>query len=134
LRGINAGGHRKISTKDFQLMFQELGATNVISYLHSANIIFENKIKSTSEISVLVSHSIKSKFNLEVPALTFTSEDLQGVIKDNPFVDDFTLTNLHVTFLSSLPDAEVINFPGEPDQFKITGRLVYINCEGKYHK
>lgn len=40
LRGINVGGKNKISMKELKAGFEELGFSNVVTYLNSGNVIF----------------------------------------------------------------------------------------------
>ena len=41
LRGINVGGKRKILIADLKKLYVDLGFSNVTTYIHSGNVIFE---------------------------------------------------------------------------------------------
>jgi uncharacterized protein (DUF1697 family) len=142
LRGINVGGHRKILMADLKLMFEDLGALNVNTYIQSGNVIFEHKNESASGLSDFISKKIKNKFDFEVPTITFPVEEFVKIISINPFIDSSSVENLHVTFLSSsltTKEIEVVTtqttaMEKGQDKYEIIGRAVYIKCVGKYSK
>jgi len=42
LRGINVGGNNKVSMTDLRTCFEDIGFTNVRTYINSGNIFFES--------------------------------------------------------------------------------------------
>ena len=141
LRGINVGGRRRVLMADLKLLYQELGLTNVQSYIQSGNVWFEAKADEKPEnIASQIAESIKEKYDFEVPIILRNTEQLSKILELNPFLkeDNMDTQKLHVTFLSSLPsesELETIKtFNYEPDRFEIVGKEVFICCEGKYHK
>ena len=52
LRGINVGGKRKMLMADLKELYQELGFSNIITYIQSGNVVFnsnqflESKLKT----------------------------------------------------------------------------------------
>ena len=81
---------------------------------------------------------IEEHFGFEVPVLTRNREDLESIIKHNPFLKekDVEMDKLHITFLSNSPDIEGVKKIGEynfsPDRFIIADREIYIYCPNGY--
>jgi uncharacterized protein (DUF1697 family) len=142
LRGINVGGHRKILMTNLKVLFEKLGALNVITYIQSGNVIFEHNNSTANELSLTIAKAIKNKFNFEVPIITFPVEKFKKIVNENPFVNDSSVENLHVTFLSSSLTTKEIEAVTEQttatnkgqDECEITERAVFIKCEEKYHQ
>ncbi|WP_431156669.1 DUF1697 domain-containing protein [Winogradskyella poriferorum] len=43
LRGINVGGHRKVSMADLRILLAKLGLEDVNTYIQSGNVVFKSK-------------------------------------------------------------------------------------------
>ena len=83
LRGINVGG-RVIKMDALRQIFIKAGVKNVKTYIQSGNVIFE----SSSDPDVIVKKIEKALLNelgYEVPVLLRTVEELEEIIKLNPF-------------------------------------------------
>lgn len=62
LRGINIGGRNKINMKELKRSFERIGMLNVVTYINSGNIIFEDPVHSEAEIVQLLEDVIFSRF------------------------------------------------------------------------
>lgn len=119
LRGINVAGHKRVKMSDLRARFLALGHQMVTTYLQSGNVVFASPKSGPPELA----HEIEG--------------ELADVVAGNPFltrgVDPATL---HVTFLLDTPDTarvdELIPHHGEPDQFEVIGREVYLHCPNGY--
>lgn len=140
LRGINVGGKRKILMADLKLMFEQMNFSNVKTYIQSGNVFFDTeKDDDNLKLSQEIEAQINKDFNLEVPVVVKTSEEIEVAIKQNPFYkQDVDIAHLHLTFLHKNPKKEhqhkTETYNYEPDKFQIQGNNVFIYCEGKYHK
>ncbi|NPD46146.1 MULTISPECIES: DUF1697 domain-containing protein [unclassified Lentimicrobium] len=140
LRGINVGGHRKIIMAELRKMYEQLGFSQVKSYIQSGNVVYESNQKmSSTELEKLLENSIKETFGHEVPVLIRTSEEWEMAIKANPFLNEESNTDkLFITFLSESPSPELkeelSSMDFSPDQLKIIDKCVYLYCERKYHE
>lgn len=142
LRGINVGGKRKILMKDLKELYQNLGFSDVETYIQSGNVIF-NSDSDRNEISDRIEKAILEKYAFEVPVIIRTKEELLNIQSSNPFIKleedkENLINNLHLTFLESIPTTENIEKAKEiesktTDRFKITENNIFIFCEGKYH-
>lgn len=144
LRGINVGGKRKILMKDLKELYQNLGFSDVKTYIQSGNVIFNSESDlDRTEISQKIEKAILEKYAFEVPVIIRTKEELINIQSSNLFIKleedkENLINNLHLTFLESIPTIENIEKAKEvesktTDRFEITENNIFIFCEGKYH-
>lgn len=141
LRGINVGGKRKILMADLKLLFQNLGFSNIITYIQSGNVIFNDaKDVNDLELAQQIERAITAKYQFDVPVIIRSSKEIVKAVKKNPFYqkDAEDISQLHLTFLNDLPTKEnltkIESYNYEPDKFAINGKEVFIFCAGKYHQ
>ena len=84
LRGINFGGHRKVSMVDLKKTFETLGFKNVTTYINSGNVVFSHAGKDKEKIAQKIEKEIKKVFLFEVKVLVCNGEDLHTVYKGIP--------------------------------------------------
>ena len=136
LRGINVSGHNMIKMPALKDLYEQLGFSNVKTYLQSGNVVFNAKAKGSKHLEEQISSAIKKAFDLNVSVLVLTDTELQAIIEKNPFSED--TTNLYLTFLASTPasfDPNIIlekTLPGE--QFVYTPKVIYTYCAQGYGK
>lgn len=134
LRGINVGGKRKIIMAELRGMMEDLGYTQVRSYIQSGNIIFESEA-SEADIASTIQEGIHRVFgHQDVPVIVRNADEFIDLINTQPF--DAETNELHVTFLTQPPEpihvSQLVN-PGT-DHYHIVDRNIYIHCLGKYHQ
>jgi uncharacterized protein (DUF1697 family) len=131
LRGINVSGQKKIIMTDLVKLYEDLGFTDVKTYIQSGNVVFN----STKKVSnALLVKQIESKINeiygFQVPVIIRTADDLAKIIASNPFKTEST-ENLYVTFLSNLPNSNHLEKLTElnylPDEFIVIEKEIYLN-------
>jgi len=141
LRGINVGGKRKILMVDLKAIFEGLGFTNIITYIQSGNVIFnEEKETSSIELSAKIEKAISERYGFEVPAIIRTASELKKAVSINPFLqkDEVNIDRLFLTFLKTTAlegnrkKTELYDF--SPDKFVINDQNIFIFCAGKYHQ
>ena len=139
LRGINVGGKKKILMADLKALYQQLGFSNVLTYIQSGNVLFDTEKKeSNKKLGEKIKQAIFDKYEFDVPVLVRSFDDIQNTISTNPFLKDKNIdkTKLHVTFLADIPEAinlqklNDINHP--PDEFKVIGKNIFIHCPNGY--
>lgn len=139
LRGINVSGNRKILMADLKAMFEELGFSDVTTYIQSGNVVFNSNTKELPDaIARRLQHEILEKSGFEVPVIVRSEEEMVRTIANNPFLRNPALSRerLHVTFLADIPPQanldkiSGLNFP--PDEFIIQGRDIYLHCPESY--
>ncbi len=83
LRGINVGGNSKIEMGRLKKLFQNLGFTNVSTYINSGNVIFDSDLPQES-LSGIIEKDIQKEFLFRVKTLVITSDTLQKIAAKVP--------------------------------------------------
>ncbi len=86
LRGINVGGKNVLPMASLKKCLQELGFSDVSTYIASGNVIFESD-KTPSEIKAQLEKALPESFRLDdelVKVLVLTRRQLQTVIDNKP--------------------------------------------------
>jgi uncharacterized protein (DUF1697 family) len=126
LRGINVSGHKKIVMADLKALYEELGFTNVQTYIQSGNVVFNSKETNTKELEQLLFNAMKAHYGFDVPHLILTAAEIEEALANNPFQD---IEKMYFTFLSEIPTAENLAllkaFNFENEFYEINGKLIY---------
>jgi uncharacterized protein (DUF1697 family) len=135
LRGINIGPRNRIGMSDLKVGFEGLGFSQVTTYVQSGNVVFSTEKSDTAQLAATISEMITNQFGHTVPVVVLTSNELQNIINNNPFLHH-DLTKLHVTFLAENPTAQTVASisldPGRGDEWKINGFAIYLHCPINY--
>lgn len=112
LRGINVGGKNPVSMASLRELLEELGCTDVATYLASGNAIVSTKLKP-AELAAQLETALPSRFKLHdeiVRVLVLTAKQLRAVIDDRPkgFGDQPTVFHSDAIFLMGVPIAEAM--------------------------
>jgi uncharacterized protein (DUF1697 family) len=136
LRGINLGGHNRVSMSDLRALFASLGAEDVATHVQSGNVIFKSA-NGPGKLTKAIEERIHRDLGLSVTVLLRTRPQLAKVLAGNPFANGGKEpTKLHVTFLAEKPDLARVREldPGhaEPDEFQVVGQEIYLHCPNGY--
>ncbi len=131
LRGINVGGKNKLPMKQLVEIFEELGCTEVTSYIQSGNVIFRAGVTLAREIPDTVSGEIARRFGYKVPVVLRRASGLRQVLARNPLLQAGMNTKmLAVAFLATRPSAARVRSldpdRSPPDTFAVHGREIYL--------
>jgi uncharacterized protein (DUF1697 family) len=85
LRGINVGGNKLVSMAGLKTFFEDLGFTDVKTLLQSGNVVFRGKSRSDAQLEGLLEKEAKKRLELECDFFVRAPEDLERVVKNNPF-------------------------------------------------
>jgi uncharacterized protein (DUF1697 family) len=108
LRGINVGGHKRISMADLRELLAERGYADVKTYLQSGNAVVSSD-RPPPEVEADVSAAIAETLGHEVTVVVRTAEQLAEVVRDDPFADVRDDPRFHqALFLAGEPDADAI--------------------------
>ena len=78
LRGVNAGGNRKVDMKKLKMLFESLGHINVSTYINSGNVFFESKYKHNI-IREKVENELEKEFGFTIPTLIKTKQEIKTI-------------------------------------------------------
>jgi len=132
LRGINVGGKNKLLMKDLAGMFTEAGCADVRTYIQSGNVVFRAGPALVRRIPKLIAAAVSERFDLRVPVIVRTADELRRTAARNPFLRDGKgPEGLHVMFLADAPTpARVSALDADrspPDEFVVRGREIYLH-------
>lgn len=86
IRGINVGGKNKVPMARLKRRLEELGYSNVATYLASGNVIVQSD-KPASEIQAQIEKVLPESFTLDrelIKVLALTRDQLQAIIDNKP--------------------------------------------------
>lgn len=83
LRGINAGGNRRVEMKRLKALFETLGYTNVSTYINSGNVLFESG-KEKEAVCHNIETNLKKEFGFDIPTLVKTREEIREIAEAIP--------------------------------------------------
>lgn len=131
LRGINVGGHAKVSMTDLRELLTSLGHTEVATYIQSGNALFTSPRERPDELAAEIEHRIALDLGLQVKVMIRTRNELAAVIEGNPFpLQEEKAAGVHVCFLSGDPDparvATIDRGQFEPEEFRVGDRAIYL--------
>jgi len=137
LRGVNVGGHKRISMEQLKACYESLGFNGARTYVQSGNVVFEHETSDPSDIVDRIQGAIKRNLGLDVRVIIRTREEMLSVIKNSPF-KGLDQSKVHVTFLSEKPSSfplkEIDAVKGGAERFSVSGREVYLFCPNGYGK
>ena len=138
LRGINVSGRNIIKMDELKKIFENLGFSNVKTYLQSGNVIFENKIEKINLLEQNISKNIYDKLGLEIKIKILTTKELENIIGNNPYKNIKDFSNYYVAVLMEKMDTNNIDIEKikskavQKEEFTIKDNLVYINYPRGY--
>lgn len=86
IRGINVGGKNKVPMTGLKQCLEELGCSQVSTYIASGNVIVESS-KRPEQLQTQIEAALPKKFTLDsemVNVLVLTHKQLQAVIANKP--------------------------------------------------
>jgi uncharacterized protein (DUF1697 family) len=130
LRAVNVGGNNKVPMARLRELADELGYTDIATYLQSGNLVVSAATKKASDVEAAVADSIRHDLGVDVAVMVRSRKDLAAVIAGNPF-GDFAddPKRLLVNFLASQPAADKLaaldRDEFDPERFEFGDRCIY---------
>jgi uncharacterized protein (DUF1697 family) len=130
LRGINIGRSKRIAMPELRAIVEELGHTDVETYLQSGNVVFAPKPRSPKDLAASLGAAVAEATGHDVAVVTRTGAELRKVVASNPYpVDD--PTRVVVAFLAAAVDLDDLALGDlatyRPDELTIVGREIYVS-------
>jgi len=129
-RGINVGGKNILKMRDLVLLLENLGATNVKTYIQSGNVVFETQDSKVISAET-ISESIQQIYGFSPQVLLLTLEELHSAMQNNPFPEaESNPKAVHFGFLADKPvkprldDLERLKAPTEA--FILKDKVFYL--------
>ena len=84
LRGINVGGNNIIAKDDLRRCFEDLGCTNVRTYIQSGNILFRSDVASVKDLTAEVEAGLSKRFSYAAQAVILPQQKYSAAVKAAP--------------------------------------------------
>lgn len=131
LRGINLGGHHKLSMEALRKHCTGLGLEDVQTYIQSGNLVFRDS-GDPATLTQRLEDGIEARFGFRPPVVLRTAPELRKAIAKNPFAGRSGIepSKLLVVFMAASPARAALNqvlaLPCEPEELRASGRELYI--------
>jgi len=130
LRGINVGGHNRMTMDDLRALVASLGYDDVRTYIQSGNVVFEAAEADSDSLAAELHAAIEVEFGYDVTVMVRTRKELEAVVDGQPFdVPGTEGVRHYVTFLEDEPRGDGIDALQdaalEGETFEVVGRTVY---------
>jgi uncharacterized protein (DUF1697 family) len=131
LRAINVGGHI-VKMDRLRQLFEELGLTNVETFIASGNVIFDSRA-SAATLEGRIERHLENALGYAVTTFIRPVSTLSAVMTSHPFAtEEATSYAMYVGFLKATPDAEHLAklsaLESREDTFHIHDRELYWLC------
>ena len=125
LRGINVGGHR-LSMADLRRHLEDLGCTDVATYIQSGNVVLTPPAVERP-LDDWLSEQIGALAGYAVPTITRSARELDAVVAHNPY-PSASGTTLHVVFFANPPARALLDGLAAfaPEECTSMGRDLYL--------
>jgi uncharacterized protein (DUF1697 family) len=129
LRGVNLGPNNKIPMPALRTMAEDLGYTDVATFINSGNLIVSSPNKAAT-VEQEISKAIKDTFGRSIDVTVRTPAQLKKVLAENPYPDG-NPSQVTVAFLTKAPakDAKdrVAAVAKNHEPFAFARQEVYVN-------
>lgn len=132
LRGINVSGHNMIKMEALKNMLENMGFTDVETYIQSGNVFVTSEEENGSAVGFKIKQEIYKVFGHDVPVIVVTKNDLELCFTNNPFLKEkeVDIKKLYVAFISKELPSSAINelkiSQFKPDEAVIDGNRIFI--------
>ena len=105
LRGINVGGHQKVSMSDLRGVIADGGFEDVRTLLQSGNVVFRGRGARGADLEALLEAEVERRLGLRTAFIVRSAREWQAVFEANPFPEYARLDpgRVAVTFLKDAP-------------------------------
>ena len=117
LRGINVGGHQKVTMADLRDMATRLGLATVQTLLQSGNLVFRADARPAAHLEHLLEAEAIKRLALQSDFMVRTAEEWKKIVARNPFREQAVRDPSHLV---------VMFFKDAPKIVHADGRQAYI--------
>ena len=128
LRGINVGTAKRVQMADLSALFSGLGYKDVKTLLNSGNVVFSG----TRAAELKIEAAFSERFGFSSRITVVGSEELSGIVKDNPITEISDPSRFLVAFLKTESHREILMPMREavwhPEALALGKRVAYMWC------
>lgn len=109
IRGINVGGNGKVSMPELKRCLENVGFSNISTYINSGNIIFEHVETDMAKLVDIFEVILEMEFNVKTRVAVITVEELHDAMAHVPmWWGDDKDSKHNVVFVIAPADPEVV--------------------------
>ena len=131
LRAINVGNHT-VKMDQLRALFEELGFSNVETFIASGNVIFDAKAKDIRSLEARIGKHLEKALGYEVSTMVRSTDELASIAVYEAFSRkeiDSDGNTLFIGFLSEEPSTQaakkLMSLASEIDGFHLNQRELY---------
>lgn len=130
--GINVGGNRIVKMAELRSFFEELGFSDVATYVQSGNAVFRAK-GDASTLTKQIEAAFEKKWGFHSRIMLRDLLWFERLVSENPYPDVAAdHTKLHAYVLEREPIADEVARLAEkctgPERFEIKGDVLYLHA------
>lgn len=128
-RGINVGGNNLLPMKSLSSLIEDLGGSNVQTYIQSGNVVFRAASNDGAGLSKRIVAAVMKAHGFAPRVMLLTRSELKQAVCANPFKHaEAAPKSLHLAFLEEPPrraDLEGLNAIKRADESFALGKRVF---------
>ena len=128
LRAINVGGHT-VKMDRLRAEFEALRFRDVSTFIASGNVLFSTPSLDCAELESRIERRLEKSLGFPVATFLRTPEELQALVRDEPFGDRDAAATLWVGFVKHAVAADardrLLALRSELDEFHVRGREAF---------
>jgi len=131
LRAINVGGHHLVKMDALRRLFEELGFTNVETFIASGNVVFESTPRSAGSLEKKIEAHLQKSLGYEVKTFIRNESEVAVIAGYTPFPAARVKSSaiFCVGFLAAPLTADAVKalmaLKTPADEFHVNGREIY---------
>jgi uncharacterized protein (DUF1697 family) len=94
LRAVNLGPTNKLAMTDLTRVLENLGHTDVRTFLNSGNATFASSKRSPQRLASEIEHALRKELGLDVRACVRTQADLRKALEELPDLPGYITVNV----------------------------------------
>lgn len=133
LRGINVGRAKRVAMADLRTLFEDLGYSEVSTFLNSGNVVFTAAGKIPADAVGRIEEAIVERFGFSARITVFTSKELAAAVAQNSLLRVANdPSRLVVAFLTKSSDGSrlkaILDQEWAPEILALGPRVAYLWC------
>ncbi|MDX6230362.1 MAG: hypothetical protein QOI76_3752 [Frankiales bacterium] len=126
LRAVNLGPTNKLPMKELKRVLEDLGHTQVKTYLNSGNATFESPKRSAKKLADAIEVALRKEVGLDVRACVRTDAAIQKVLDEVPGLEGYLVCS--VLFDKPTPSAlqAFLNTDWSPEVTRGNDQVLYL--------
>ena len=133
LRGINVGGNNLLPMKDLTAVLEEIGCSNVKTYIQSGNAVFDSSASNAPQLAKTIGKAVLGSHEFEPLVQVLTIRELEIAVASNPFPNaEANPKSLHLSFLAEEPGSPELDslneLKVESETWALIGNVFYLHA------